>query len=233
MPKLFPICVSALLALTASAADDFELPAAEGPPLREIVAKNFPAGNVYVGGTTAWNKRSRTSGLLDREFSYITPENDFKQSTIHPTPGKWNWKTPDAWVAHAAEHGQLIRIHGPISPQVSKWTLEDHRTPEELEQNLIEFMTALCKRYDGNPQVKWMDVVNETVDPRSGEWFGPKPGTDKWENPWTILGFDEAVAFRPPLYIKMAFEMSSSRPLRLGHSHEEGILETRIRSKTR
>ena len=41
--------------------------------------------------------------------------------------------------------------------------MEDHRTPEELEQNLIEYMTAQCQRYDAYEHVKWMDVVNETI----------------------------------------------------------------------
>ncbi|CAA6678862.1 MULTISPECIES: endo-1,4-beta-xylanase [unclassified Lentimonas] len=204
--RLISLC---LLFPVSLLAEEFELPVAEGAPLREIVAQYYPRGNVYVGGTTGWKKRSRTSGLLAREFSYITPENDFKQPGIHPMPDRWNWKIADAWVEYAAEHGQLIRMHGPIGPQASKWTLEDDRTPAELEQNLTEFMTALCQRYDGHPQVRWMDVVNETVEPKTGEWFGPKPGTDKWENPWTILGFDETVPMRPPQYIKMAFEIAN------------------------
>jgi endo-1,4-beta-xylanase len=186
-----------------------EPPIPSGQPLREIAARIAPVGNVYIGGTTALHKPSYTSGLLDREFSYITPENDFKQSTIHPRPGVWNWEGADAWLEHAVEQRQVVRLHGPISPQVSKWTLADNRRPEELEQNLVEFMTALCQRYNGHPQVKWMDVVNETVVPRTGEWFGPKEGVDDWENPWPILGFDETYKLRPPLYIKKAFQIAN------------------------
>ena len=91
----------------------------------------------------------------------------------------WNWELADNWVKHCAENGQVIRMHGPISPQVSRWALEDERTAEELEQTLVEFMTKLCRRYDKYEHIRWMDVVNETVD-RKGEWFGPKPGVDKW-----------------------------------------------------
>lgn len=180
-----------------------------GLSFREITERYFSDGGVYIGGTTGWTKRSRTSGLLDCEFSYITPENDFKQSMVHPRPGVWNWKRADAWVTSAAKHGQVIRIHGPISPQVSKWTKEDHRSAEELEANLVEYMTALCQRYNGLPQVKWMDVVNETLMNKSGEWFGPRPGVDRWENPWTLLGYDEGHPLRPPRYIKLAFEIAN------------------------
>ncbi|MBL6829314.1 MAG: endo-1,4-beta-xylanase [Puniceicoccaceae bacterium] len=178
-------------------------------PLRQIVQQYYPDGNVYIGAATGMHKYSYTSGLMDREFSYLTPENDFKQHTIHPSPGKWSWDKSDAWVAHAAKHGQVIRMHGPISPQVSKWTLEDHRTAEELSQNMDEYMTALCQRYNGHPVVKWMDVVNETVVPKTGDWFGPKPGVSAWQNPWPLIGFDETHPLRPPLYIKRAFEIAT------------------------
>ena len=44
-----------------------------------------------------WQKRPRGSGVIvNREFNYATPENDFKQITIHPKPGDWNvWNISD------------------------------------------------------------------------------------------------------------------------------------------
>lgn len=42
-----------------------------------------------------------------------------------------------------------------------------------------------------------------------GDWFGPREGTDKWENPWTILGYDEESELRVPLYIDKAFEIAN------------------------
>jgi len=186
-----------------------QLPVPDGKRLKDIVAEKYPEGNVYIGGTTGWSKLKRGSGIvLDREFSYVTPENDFKQHYIHPSPDKWNWKISDAWVKRCAEKNQVLRLHGPISPQCSVWAMQDNRTADELEKNLREYMTALCQRYDKYPHVKWMDVVNETVT-RKGEWFGPKPGTNNWENPWPKIGFDESDPLRPPRYIKMAFEIAS------------------------
>lgn len=57
---------------------------------------------------------------------------------------------------------------------------------------LEEYMTQLCVRYGNQPNVRWMDVVNETIakenvnDPvfgpqKRGEWFAARQGTDKWE----------------------------------------------------
>jgi len=180
----------------------------DGRRFRQIVADKYPTG-VYIGGTTGWRKRSNGAGVtMDREFSYVTPENDFKQRRIHPQPNIWNWTEADAWVEHCRKQQQILRIHGPIGPQCSAWAKRDNRTAGELRQNLIEFMTALCQRYDKHPHVKWMDVVNETVL-QSGKWHHPKNGTEKWENPWLLLGNDTSHTLNPPLYIKLAFELAN------------------------
>ena len=199
-----------VLALSLSVrAEAFEPPVPKGRRLRDIVADVYPDGNVYVGGTTGWRKRPRGSGaIMDREFSYVTPENDFKQSTIHPGPGIWKWTYADAWIKKCEEQRQILRLHAPISPQCSKWAKDDSRTPEELKQNLVEYTTALYKRYNTHKHVKWIDVVNETVL-SNGDWHGPRKGTDKWECPWTILGYDNNHPLKPPLYIKLAFEIAN------------------------
>ena len=188
-----------------------ELPIPTGRRLREIVADKYPNGNVFIGGTTQstfWDTFSEE--ILNNEFSYITPANDFKQTQIHPEPGIYKWTISDTWVQKAKDNNQVIRMHSPISPQCSKWAKDDNRTAEELLQNLEEYVTAICQRYNGEENILWMDVVNETIDKNTGEWFGPKPGTDKWENPWTIIGFDTTDdGLNPPLYINRAFELAN------------------------
>jgi len=179
-----------------------------GRRLKDIVSENYPEGNLLVGGTTgAWALGEKTGIILDREFSYVTPENDFKQRTIHPdNSDTWNWEAADKWIEHVAESGQRLRIHGPIGPQCSQWAQEDHRTAEELEKNLRDFMKALCMRYNGKTGVEYLDVVNETVS-TEGLWFGPKAGY-QWENPWPIIGYDTDQN-RTPLYLKYAFEIAT------------------------
>ena len=146
--------------------------------------------------------------ILNREFAYVTPGNDFKQTAIHPQPGQWNWKTADEWVARCKANGQIMRLHSAISPQCSKWAKADARTGDELKANLVEYLTELSKRYNDQSHIRWMDVVNETVS-RNGEWFGPREGNDRWENPWTQIGFDQSHPLKPPAYIKMAFEIAN------------------------
>jgi endo-1,4-beta-xylanase len=208
LPVLF---AAWLLAPLAFAADVSQAPVPEGRRLRDIVAEKYPGGNVFIGATIG-ARQVQEGGIdlriLNREFSYTTPENDFKQSTIHPVPGNdWKWEKADLYLANCAVNRQLVRIHGPVSPQVSKWALDDARTPDELRPMLTEFLTALYRRYNGHPCIRWVDVVNETVL-KDGSWFGPKPGVEYWENPWTILGFDTDKN-RTPLYIRMAFALAA------------------------
>lgn len=187
--------------------------------IRQITDKYYKNKNFYIGSAAHQQQFGEISTeILDREFGYVTPANDFKQTYIHPTFSSWRWDRPDAWVTHSKESNQVLRLHSPISPQCSKWAKEDDRTADEMSKMLDEYMIALCNRYGNEPSIKWMDVVNETIctvdikDPlgnhTAGEWFSPRQGTDKWENPWTVIGFDESTALRVPLYISRAFELA-------------------------
>ena len=143
--------------------------------------------------------------LFLKDFKYLTPANAAKQTKIHPTPKVWNWQQIDDFISLAQKHDLQVRLHGPISPQASKWAKEDYRSPAELNQIMTEFATAFAMRFNNEPTIKWMDVVNETILP-NGTWFGPKKGTDKWENPWLKMGLDENGY---PLYILKAFEIAT------------------------
>jgi len=181
----------------------------DGRRLKDIVSEKYPEGNLLIGATTgAWAIGQATGIILDSEFSYVTPENDFKQMRIHPdNSDTWNWEAADKWVEHVAATGQILRIHGPMGPQCSQWAQEDHRTAEELEKNLRDFMKALCIRYNGKEGIEYLDVVNETVS-TEGLWFGSKPGYG-WENPWPKIGYDDDKN-RTPLYLKYAFEIATA-----------------------
>jgi arylsulfatase A-like enzyme/GH35 family endo-1,4-beta-xylanase/acylphosphatase len=178
----------------------------KGTPIRQIVAKNFDPDSVFIGCTVAnQDIPGETSDLLAQQFSYTTPANAAKQSAVHPTPDKWDWSKINKIIKFAEKNDMVVRLHGPISPQASKWAKEDNRTPEELMQNMTEYMTAQCKKFQKNKTVKWMDVVNETVD-KGGKWFGPKPGVDQWENPWLKIGLNKDGI---PIYIVKAFEIAT------------------------
>jgi GH35 family endo-1,4-beta-xylanase len=143
--------------------------------------------------------------LFLKDFKFLTPANAAKQQRVHPKPGVWQWDRTEEFLEFSKANNLTVRIHGPISPQASRWAKEDHRTAEELEGVMIDFMTASTKRYNEEPTIKYMDVVNETILP-DGSWFGPKPGVNSWENPWLTMGLDEN-GF--PKYIVKAFEIAT------------------------
>ena len=199
-------------------------PEPSGIRLRQIVADKFPHGNVLIGGTTGQHMfATPTAVIMDREFSYVTPENDFKQPQIHPDNSTWQWAKPDAWVDRIAKNSQVLRMHGPIGPQASTWAKDDRRIAAELEQNMREFMQELCKRFSQVPGIISLDVVNETII--NGRWNKDKPGTSKWECPWFRIGQDNDED-RTPLYIKYAFEEATKYGgnLKLIYNHHEKVL---------
>ncbi len=195
-------------------------PVPTGRRLREIVADRY-ADSIIIGGTTAaWLLGSNTGNILDREFSYVTPENDFKQWSIHPdNSSSWSWWQTDTWVSHIVSNDQILRMHCPIGPQCSNWAMDDERTAGELDTNMRVFLDSLCKRYNGTPGFEYMDVVNETVI--NGSWHtedGGIPGS--WECPWYKIGLD---THDVPVYIVNAFKICDSLApdIKLIYNHHE------------
>lgn len=195
-------------ALRVSTAADTYAPTLQGERFKDLVPFD-PTAQFIIGATFNYpHLGTAAEDIFKDDFQVLTPGNAFKQTAVHPRPGVWGWKKADAMVGYAKEHGYVMRLHAPISPQCSAWAEEDHRTAEELLQNLEEYVAGLCGRYKGEEFIRWIDVVNETIT-REGEWFGPKPGVGKWQNPWTQIGFDERHPLRPPIYIKRTFEIAS------------------------
>ena len=173
-------------------------------PMKNLVKTSNK--KLHIGATLNHHELGgKKEELFLKDFKFLTPANAAKQQHIHPRPGVWQWNRIEEFLKFSNKHNLILRIHGPISPQASKWVKEDHRTAQELEEVMTEFMTASAKRYNEEPSVKYMDVVNETILP-DGSWFGPKSGTDSWENPWLSMGMDEN-GF--PKYIVKAFEIAT------------------------
>lgn len=160
-----------------------------------------------IGATLNYHQLgTKKENLFLNDFNFLTPANAAKQARLHPRPGIWQWDRIENFLQFAKNNDLIVRIHGPVSPQASKWAKEDHRTAAELENVMVNFMTQTSKRYNEESNVKYMDVVNETILP-SGKWFGPRKGTHLWENPWLKMGLDENGY---PNYILRAFEIATA-----------------------
>ena len=172
-----------------------------------LIEGEYNLDSFYVGAALNYHQlNTQVENLFLNEFTYSTPENCAKQSYIHPEPDVWNWERFDSYLNFSEKNNITVRIHGPVSPQASRWAKNDSRTKNELLLNMTEYMTELSKKINEFPSVKWMDVVNETIT-RSGEWFGEKEGDDKWENPWKQIGLNEDGV---PIYIEEAFQIADS-----------------------
>ena len=173
-------------------------------PMKVLV--NTSRDKLSIGATLNHHELGgKKEELFLKDFKFLTPANAAKQQRVYPRPGVWQWDRIEEFLEFSKSHNLTLRVHGPISPQASKWAKEDNRTAQELEEVMVEFMTASAIRYNEEPNVMYMDVVNETILP-DGSWFGPKPGTNSWENPWLTMGLDEN-GF--PNYIIKAFEIAT------------------------
>ena len=172
---------------------------------KKIVSDNYDVDKFKLGATlNFYQLNSNVQQLFLKEFNYTTAENSFKQTIVHPDPDTWNWERVDAFINFANAHNIEMRVHGPVGPQSSVWAKDDARTIEELSKNYQEFLVELCKRINNQKNIKWMDVVNETIA-SNGQWTDKKEGTDKWENPWTQIGKnDDGI----PNYIIKSFEIA-------------------------
>lgn len=175
--------------------------------IAQLNSRELQHPGLLIGATLNYDEIYTKKGeLFLKHFSYLTPANAAKQTRIHPKPNQWNWTEIDEFIDFANKHNLSVRLHGPISPQASKWVKNDHRTPKELAMMLEEFAVAFAKKFNDEPCVKYMDVVNETIL-ANGDWFGPKPGTNQWENPWLKIGLDDNGY---PIYLLKAFEIATT-----------------------
>ena len=72
--------------------------------------------NLVVGATIGLvDLNTAKSKLFLKDFKYLTPSNEAKQTIVHPNSTTWNWNKIDKMIAFANENSLALRIHGPVS----------------------------------------------------------------------------------------------------------------------
>jgi endo-1,4-beta-xylanase len=158
--------------------------------LAQTYAADFKIG-VAINRNVYGARDPAASALVADQYNRVTPENELKWQSLHPTLEQgFQFAQADAFMAYAEQHGMEVHGHTIVwHQQVPAWVFENDSggtaTSDQLLQHLDEHMSALAEHF-GN-RIRYWDVVNEAYN---------DDGSLR-SSPWrTILGDD---------YIEQAF----------------------------
>lgn len=123
--------------------------------------------------------------ILKKECGVLVPENELKSYVIAAEPDKYDFSRGDRIAAFANSHDMKLRGHTLLWNKIKympQWLLDTGGawSATDAEKYLRDYIRRVCTHY-GDAIYSW-DVVNETVDEKSGELR---------QTPFTrVLGFD-------------------------------------------
>jgi len=134
-----------------------------------------------VGNAMGYNSGTRGSpfrdagyrALMARECGLIVAENECKWQATQPRPGEFRFERADEMFAWAKKEGMRIRGHTLVwqTPKwLPKWVNEHDfgaNPKAEAERILTAHVKTVCQHF-GKDIYSW-DVVNEAIDPATGE----------------------------------------------------------------
>src|SRR4051794_16387061 len=150
------VTLAAVTAVAAGAAIALASGAEAGSTLGASAAEK----GRYFGTAVAAGKlgNSTYTGILDREFNMITPENEMKWDATEPSQGRFSYSAGDTLVSHAQSHGQRVRGHALLwYQQEPGWA--QGMSGSALRSAMMNHVTQVATHYKG--KIYAWDVVNE------------------------------------------------------------------------
>lgn len=149
----------------------------------------------YFGTAVAAYKLSDTvyAGILDREFTMVTPENEMKWDATEPTQNTFSYASADQIVNHAIANGQRVRGHALAwHQQQPSWAQSLSGTA--LRSAMVNHITNVATHYAG--KIYAWDVVNEAFSD-NGDGSRRASNLQATGNDWIEVAFRTARAADP------------------------------------
>jgi endo-1,4-beta-xylanase len=149
----------------------------------------------YFGAAVAVGKlgQSAYTGILDREFNAVTPENEMKWDATEPARGSFTYAAGDKLVEHARAHGQKVRGHALLwHSQQPGWA--QGLSGSALRSAAINHVTQVATHFKG--KIYAWDVVNEAYSD-NGSGGRRDSNLQRTGNDWIEAAFRAARAADP------------------------------------
>lgn len=142
----------------------------ENTGLKEVFKDKFKLGTALSSKTLSGHRPEQLK-LVVKEFSSITPENDFKWANLRPKPNSWRWDLADKFVEFGQENnmqmvGHALVWHSQIPDKVFFNNKKKMLPRAYLLAMMEEHINTVVGRYRGKIHI-W-DVVNEAF--KGGSW---------------------------------------------------------------
>jgi len=137
----------------------------------QTTLKDAYQGSFWIGAAlnrAIYTDRDATgAALVKSQFSSITPENDLKWQSVHPTAQSFEFAAADRFVEFGEMNHMFIAGHCLVwQHQTPRWVFEDDKgnpvSRDELLKRMHEHIQTVVGRYKG--RVKSWDVVNEALE---------------------------------------------------------------------
>lgn len=135
------------------------------PSLKDVFKNDFHLGAALSEDQIS-GREPDAIAVVEKHFNSITPENILKWEEVHPQPDRYNFESPDRYVAFGEKHKMHIIGHTLVWHwQTPEWVFQDASgqplSREALLQRMKDHIFTVMGRYRG--RIHGWDVVNEAV----------------------------------------------------------------------